>query len=561
MRSRGGSARRTYDLGPPMELAQALLLTIYYLLLAVVTTVMLYRSMLLVRYFSKPRRDESPGQEFDDLPVVTVQLPIFNEKFVVERLLENVCAMDWPKDKLEVQLLDDSTDDTVEVSARKVAEMVRRGFDVKHIHRTDRSGYKAGALREATPKARGDYLAVFDADFVPQEEFLRRTIHYFTDPSVAFVQTRWDYLNREFSFLTKGMGMLMDGHFTMEQVVRSRSPYMFNFNGTGGIWRRAAIDAGGGWSDDTICEDTDLSYRVQLAGFRGIYLKDVATPSELPVQITALKSQQHRWAKGLTECFIKLMGTLWRSDRPLRAKLEGTFHLGANIAFPASLFMTVVTLPVILVRLSQGDSGVFAQAFDAFVFGLAGVTQILYYVVATRELHDDWVSRLKYLPFFQLIGVGLAVNNARGVLEAFTGLKTEFVRTPKLGVLGEDRNLVKKRERKYTGGRAFWQAVVEIALGFYYVWMAFYQYAVMPGGSMVASIITLVLSSSLFTMGGATIRALLIRRAEQASSGSAAPASKRADGDAGAAADSPLIESGTEAAATEAEQSVEGFRT
>lgn len=503
-----------------MPFAQYLLLTIYYALLAVVASVMLYRGLLIVRYFMRPKGDETPVDTFAEEPVVTVQLPIFNEKFVVERLLDAVCAFDWPRDKLEVQLLDDSTDETVQVSAAKVAELQAQGFDVKHIHRTDRTGYKAGALREAMEVARGEYLAVFDADFVPKPDFLRRTVDYFTDPAIGFVQTRWAYLNRDYGVLTQGMGMLMDGHFVLEQVTRSRGGYIFNFNGTGGIWRRQAIRDGGGWHDDTICEDTDLSYRTSLAGYRGVFLRDVESPSELPVQITALKSQQHRWAKGLTECFFKLMPRLWRSGLNVRQKLEGTFHLGANLAFPASLFMTVVALPVMLVRMGMGASGDLAALVDSFVFLLVIVTQVGFYIVATRESHPDWVRRLRYLPFFPLIGVGLAVNNARGVLEALSGLRTEFVRTPKLGVLGGDRGLVKKRERAYTGGRDFWQAVIEIGLGIYYVYMAAVQTRDMPVGAFV----TLVLSLGLFCMGGATLRALWIRRAGvRAAAGAPAP--------------------------------------
>lgn len=494
-----------------MLFAQSLLLTIYYALLGVVAAVMLYRGFLIVRYFMHPKDDPAPERRFPEEPVVTVQLPIFNEKFVVERLLDAVCAFDWPRDKLEIQLLDDSTDDTVEVASAKVAALREQGYDVRHIHRIDRSGYKAGALREAMSVARGDLLAVFDADFVPKPDFLRQTVDFFTDAEVGFVQTRWSYLNRGYGVLTQGMGMLMDGHFTLEQVTRSRGGYIFNFNGTGGIWRRQAIEAAGGWDDDTICEDTDLSYRTGMAGYRGIYLRNVESPSELPVQITALKSQQHRWAKGLTECFIKLMPRLWASDLPLRKKLEGTAHLGANLAFPASLFMTIIGLPVMLVRLGMGSAGTLALAVDSMVFLLVFVTQVGFYVVATRELHDDWVRRMRYLPFFPLLGVGLAINNARGVLEALTGLRTEFVRTPKLGVLGGDRSLARKRERTYTGGRDFWQAVTEICFGVAYIYMAVVQAPYM----LMASVATAVFSLGLFAMGGATLRALWIRRSHQ----------------------------------------------
>lgn len=498
-----------------MPLAQNLLLTIYYTLLGVVSVVMFYRGFLILRYYGRRDRDDPEPQElFEDLPIVTVQLPIFNERFVVERLIDSICAFDWPKDKLEIQVLDDSTDDTVQISAAKVEAMRLQGFDIHHLHRMDRSGYKAGALAAATEQARGEFLAVFDADFVPKPDFLRRTMHHFTDERVGFVQSRWSYLNRGYGMLTEGMGMLMDGHFVLEQITRSRGGYMFNFNGTGGIWRRQAIAAAGGWGDDTICEDTDLSYRTYMAGYRGVYLRSVDSPSELPVQITALKSQQHRWAKGLTECLLKLMPLVWRNKQlSLRQKLEGTLHLGANLAFPASLFMTVVALPVWIVRAGLGSEGATtAHIVDSLVFFLVIVTQVLFYVVATRETHPkDWVRRMRYLPFFPLIGVGLAVNNARGVLEALSGLRTEFVRTPKLGVLGDDRGLVRKRERTYTGGRDFWQAVVEILLGLYYVGMAIFQ----ADRAIMSSVVTGMLSVGLFTMGGATLRALWIRQSAQ----------------------------------------------
>jgi cellulose synthase/poly-beta-1,6-N-acetylglucosamine synthase-like glycosyltransferase len=508
-----------------MPLAQHLLLTLYYASLAVVASVMLYRGLLIVRYYARPRADEVPRERFGTEPVVTVQLPVFNEQFVVERLLEGVCALDWPKDRLEVQLLDDSTDETVGIAARKVAELRARGFDVKHLHRTDRTGYKAGALREATPRARGQLLAVFDADFVPTSDFLRRTVDHFTDPTVGFVQTRWDYLNRDHNVLTQGMAMLMDGHFVLEQVTRSRGGYIFNFNGTGGLWRRSAIDAAGGWHDDTICEDTDLSYRARLAGYRGVYLKDVACPSELPVDVPSLKSQQHRWAKGLTECFLKLMPVLWRSRLSFAAKVEGTFHLGANLAFPASLLLTVLALPVMLVRMHGATPGTLAGIVDALGFPLVVVTQLLFYAVATWELHADWRRRLAFLPFPTLVGVGLAVNNARGVLEALTGHKTEFVRTPKVGT--EDKGLAKQRVRAYAGNRHLVQGLIEVGLGAYYVIIAVTQLEASLLGAAIAGF----LSAGLFLMGGASLR-LVFRRpvapAEAASAARAAPAAAAA---------------------------------
>jgi hypothetical protein len=305
------------------------------------------------------------------------------------------------------------------------------------------------------------------------------------------------------------MGMLLDGHFVLEQVTRSRGGYIFNFNGTGGVWRRGAIRSAGGWHDDTICEDTDLSYRAHLAGYRGVFLREVPCPSELPVQVTALKSQQHRWAKGLTECFLKLMPLLWRSALPLRKKIEGTFHLGANLAFPASLFLTALALPVMLVRMHGATPGTVAGVVDSLWIPLVVVTQVLFYAVATYELHRDWRKRLAYLPFPTLVGVGLAINNARGVLEALLGHRTEFVRTPKLGVLGRDATTVRDRAKTYVRTKDWLQPVLELGLASYYLWMAFVQlhYRMVP-----AAILTAVLSAGLFTMGGAALRVLLSRR-------------------------------------------------
>jgi cellulose synthase/poly-beta-1,6-N-acetylglucosamine synthase-like glycosyltransferase len=492
-----------------VNLPQALLLAVYYAMLAVVAAVMVYRGLLVLRFYWRPRTDEVPARRFVEPPVVTVQLPIYNERFVVERLLESVCRIDWPTDRLEVQLLDDSTDETVEIAAAKVRELRARGYDVKHLHRTDRTGYKAGALREAMSLARGDYLAVFDADFVPDADFLKKTMDFFTDPSVGFVQTRWTYLNRDYGILTQGMGMLLDGHFVLEQVTRSRGGYIFNFNGTGGVWRRQSIRDAGGWHDDTICEDTDLSYRAHLAGYRGVFLREVPCPSELPVQVTALKSQQHRWAKGLTECFLKLMPLLWRSRLPLRKKLEGTFHLGANLAFPASIVMTLVTLPVLFMRMQGHGSGGVSMAVDTVVFLLFVVTQLVFYMVATREVHSNWWERLRFLPFFPIVGVGLAVNNARGVVEALLGHRTAFVRTPKLGVLGRDRGVAAARSRTYFSGREVVQPLLELAFGAYYLRMSLVQ---VRFGFLWSAVVTAALSGGLFTMGGATVRSLVANR-------------------------------------------------
>jgi len=492
-----------------VTIPQLLLLILYYAMLAIVAAVMVYRALLVVRYYGRPGADAPPPSRFAQCPAVTVQLPIYNERFVVERLLDAVCALDWPRDRLEIQLLDDSTDETTAIAGAKVARLVAEGFDVKHVRRGTRKGYKAGALATATPMARGDYLAVFDADFVPDPDFLRKTMDHFTDAKVGFVQTRWTHLNADYGLLTQGMGMLLDGHFVLEQTTRARGGYIFNFNGTGGVWRRRAIDESGGWHDDTICEDTDLSYRAHLAGWRGVFLRDATCPSELPVEVGALKSQQHRWAKGLTECFLKLMPLVWRSSLPLRKKLDATFHLGANLAFPVTVFMTLAALPVMLLRLQGKAAGPIASIVDAIIFGLVAATQFVFYAIATREIHANWKERLRYVPFFPLVGVGLAVNNTRGVLEALFGHRTEFVRTPKLGVLGRDRATAQRRSGAYVGVKDVAQPLFEALFGAYYVAMAFVQ---ARHGLFGTAFGTAVLSAGLFMMSGASFRAVLARR-------------------------------------------------
>lgn len=492
-----------------MPVPQTLVLTAYYAMLAVLAVVMAYRALMVARYYLASGDDPAPASRFRDLPFVTVQLPVYNEQFVVERLLDAVCAIRWPRDRFEVQLLDDSTDGSREIAARRVAALRDAGHDVVHVRRPDRRGYKAGALLHGTTLAKGEFLAVFDADFVPPPDFLEKTMDHFTDPKVGYVQTRWTHLNEDHGVLTQGMAMLLDGHFVLEQTTRARGGYIFPFNGTGGVWRKRAIEAAGGWHADTICEDTDLSYRAQLAGYRGVYLRDVECPGELPVELSAIKTQQHRWAKGVTECFMKLMPLLWRSRLTLRKKLDASFHLGAYLAFPASLFMTVVTLPVMLLRIQGFGANRMARMVDGLVFFLVVVTQVLFYVVATKEVHRNWWARLRFLPFFPIVGVGLAVNNARGVLEALLGHRTEFVRTPKLGVVGRDAKAAASRKGTYRPARELLQPLLELALGAWYVHMALMQVrlGLAPGGFM-----TLVLSVGLFVIGGSGLRDLFASR-------------------------------------------------
>jgi cellulose synthase/poly-beta-1,6-N-acetylglucosamine synthase-like glycosyltransferase len=400
----------------------------------------------------------------DELPVVTVQLPAFNEQYVLARLIDHVCRFDYPREKLEIQVLDDSTDETTEIARAKVAEMRERGYDVKLLHRTDRTGFKAGALEAGMKVARGEFLAIFDSDFTPRPDFLRKTIHHFSDEEVGMVQARWEHLNRRFNFLTNVEAILLDGHFVVESTARCRSGRFVNFNGTAGIWRRQAIRDGGGWQHDTLVEDMDLSYRSQMAGWRFVYLMEETAPAELPVEMNGFKSQQHRWAKGMTQTLLKLGPRIMKSDLPFKVKMEAMFHLSANLAYLCMVLLLVLLLPAMLIRL-QHDLGPGAMVYDLIVFSIVTLSFFAFYVTGLAGANRDWKDTLRYLPFLMGMGIGLAVNNTRAVLEALFGQQSPFVRTPKYGIEGRSGGM---RKKKYRGARNF-QPLLELAMAAYFL--------------------------------------------------------------------------------------------
>ena len=317
-----------------MTFAETLILAAYFFVLVILAVYGWHRYYLVYLYMKHKDQQPVPRGQFETLPVVTIQLPLYNEMYVVDRLVESVCRIDYPRDLLEIQVLDDSTDETREIAELAVRRFAAQGIDIKYIHRTDRTGYKAGALEAGLQVARGEFIAIFDADFIPQPDFLTRTIQYFTDPKVAMVQTRWGHVNEDYSLLTKIQAMLLDAHFVLEHGSRNRGGCFFNFNGTAGIWRRDAIADAGGWQHDTLTEDLDLSYRAQLRGWQFIFLPDHVAPAELPVEMNAFKSQQHRWAKGSIQTFLKLMPRILQSNQPFRVKAEAFFHLSANFNYP-----------------------------------------------------------------------------------------------------------------------------------------------------------------------------------------------------------------------------------
>lgn len=425
---------------------------------------------LLYRY--RRQRARGPEQRFAaaELPKVTIQLPVFNERYVVDRLIDAVAALDYPRERLEVQVLDDSTDDTTEIAARKVEEWRAKGLDIVLIHRTDRTGYKAGALENGLKHAQGELVAIFDADFVPDADFLMRTVHYFTKPEVGLVQMRWGHLNRDYSLLTRAQAVLLDGHFVVESPARFRAGRFFNFNGTAGIWRKRAIEEAGGWEHDTLTEDMDLSYRAQMRGWRFVYLDDLTAPAELPAQMAAFKTQQHRWAKGQTQTCLKLFKPVMNAELPFKIKLEAFFHLTGNFCYLLMVLLSMLMLPMMLVRIRMGDWEL-GYFFDMSLFMAASVSVIWFYAVSQYEGYKDWKSRLWYFPLVLALGIGMCINNTRAVLEALFGHESPFVRTPKHAIGAGDARKQGWRGSRYVSSFKLKNllTLVELGMGAYFV--------------------------------------------------------------------------------------------
>lgn len=365
------------------------------------------------------------------LPSVTVQLPLYNEATVVGRLLEAVSRLDYPRELLEIQVLDDSTDETRTLARVKVEELRARGLDAAHVVRPSRVGYKAGALDYGLRSARGELIAIFDADFVPQPDFLRHVVAHFRDPRVGMVQTRWGHLNRDEGLLTRVQALMLDGHHLVENRARFGAGCLFNFSGTGGIWRRQAIEAAGGWQHDTLTEDLDLSYRAQLAGYSFIYRADVVTPAELPEDMSAFRAQQFRWAKGTVQTARKLLGTVWSSSLSLGQRIEASFHLLPHFAYPLTLLLSVLLLPALLL-MPATDMKTMLIIDLPLCLGATG-SLAGFYVTAERAQGRSGWSAIVRLPALIALGAGLAPNQTRAVVAGMRGMAGEFVRTPKRG--------------------------------------------------------------------------------------------------------------------------------
>ena len=456
----------------------------YFIVLFVLAMYGLHRYWLVYDYFKYAKNVPAEPPPVTQWPRVTIQLPIFNERYVIERLVDAIAAFDYPRELLDVQVLDDSTDETCEVARACVERHAAQGMPIFYIHRTNREGYKAGALENGLKTSRGEFVAIFDADFIPQPDFLRRAIPYFLNPEggagIGMVQTRWTYLNSDYSLLTRVETILLDGHFVVEHGARSRRGTFFNFNGTAGIWRRRAIDEAGGWEHDTLTEDTDLSYRSQLKGWKFLYLPAIECASELPVDMNGFKAQQARWAKGLIQTAKKILPQVFRSSAPMHVKAEAFFHLTANISYPLMILLSTMLLPAMIVRFYQGWFQMIVIDLPLFLASTCSISS--FYLVAQKELHPKtWWRTFFYMPFVMATGIGIAVRNAQAVIEALLGKKSEFARTPKFNIEGKQGTFVQKSYRNKIG----WVPFAEITLGLYFAATVVYaitneNYATVP---------------------------------------------------------------------------------
>jgi cellulose synthase/poly-beta-1,6-N-acetylglucosamine synthase-like glycosyltransferase len=452
-----------------MTLPETFILVLYFFVLSILAIYGWHRYYLVYLYMKNRDKAPVPAPPLREFPPVTIQLPIYNEMYVADRLIDAVCDMTYPRELLEIQVLDDSTDETTEIAELAVRRHAARGFNISYLHRVDRRGYKAGALEAGLKVARGQFIAIFDADFIPPKDFLIRTLpHLVSNDKVGMVQARWGHINHHYSLLTQIQSILLDAHFVLEHGGRNRAGCFFNFNGTAGVWRRTAIEDAGGWQHDTLTEDLDLSYRAQLLGWKFVFLPDLVSPAEVPVEMNSFKSQQHRWAKGSIQTCMKLLPRILRSKQPLGVKAEAFFHLSANFNYLLMSLLSILMFPAMYVRYNMGWTEMLL--IDIPLFAAATLSVCNFYIVSQRELYPDWRSRLKYLPFLMSIGIGLCVNNTRAVLEAVFGRQSEFTRTPKYGIERESDEWVGKKYHQNVGV----QPIIELALGLYFTGTVFY---------------------------------------------------------------------------------------
>lgn len=446
-------------------------LAAYVVVLGLLCVYGLHRYFLVTTYYRVRRRDPVPPPQDSPLPRVTVQLPMYNERHVARRVIEAACQIDYPPELLEIQVLDDSTDETAEIARATVERMRAAGCNAVYIHRDDRTGYKAGALEAGTRVASGELIAIFDADFIPPRDILKNTVGYFQDPNVGTVQCRWDHLNREDSILTQAQAVLLDGHFVIEHTARNRTGRFMSFNGTAGIWRREAIEDAGGWQHDTLTEDLDLSYRAQLRGWKFVFLPNMTAPAELPPEMNAFKSQQHRWTKGGAQVCVKLLPHVLASDAGWRVKLEAFFHLTSCVVYILMVLLSLLIGPALIAKLIvDHPDNPWQVTIDGVMFFVGTGSALAFYLVSQLQLRRGWRKTLCIIPALMSIGVGIALNNALAAIEGFIRKSGEFVRTPKYGHAADSDAAaqiapVSATNRKRP--RGWWKAWVELALALY----------------------------------------------------------------------------------------------
>ncbi|GAA4467956.1 glycosyltransferase [Nibrella saemangeumensis] len=418
---------------------EALILILYGLTLVLLFTYNLGQLSLIIIYLRTQAKRKAniitpDSVDWNNLPVVTVQLPIYNELYVVERLIDAVADLRYPKEKLEIQVLDDSTDETVGILARKVAEYQRMGYDIQHIRRPERKGFKAGALAYGLDFAKGQFIAIFDADFVPDPDFLLKTLPHFSNPKIGIVQTRWTHLNEDYSLITRLQAFGLNAHFFIEQGGRNAADFFMNFNGTAGVWRKETILDAGGWSSDTLTEDLDLSYRAQLKGWKFVYREDIGSPAELPVAMNALKSQQYRWMKGAAECARKIMLKVLKAPGvPFVAKIHAFFHLFSSSTFILVLALAILSVPVLYIRSIHPEWESVYYLINFFQFNLI-ILMLFYGIPFWLSGHQKPTQFGWYFPMYSSLMMGLSLHNTIAVIEGYIGRKTPFVRTPKFNV-------------------------------------------------------------------------------------------------------------------------------
>ena len=452
-----------------MELLATTIVGLYFAALILIFCYTLLQVQLAWRYMrSKRCKEQCLAQELTHHPMVTVQLPVYNERYVINRLIDAVAAFDWPKERLEIQVLDDSTDDTSQIIAEKLEEPALAELQIEHIQRPSREGYKAGALAFGQERAQGEFIAIFDADFLPKPDFLTNTIPQFDQPKIGMVQTRWGHLNKQYSLLTRLQAFALDAHFTVEQKGRDLGNYFINFNGTAGVWRKACIDDAGGWQHDTLTEDLDLSYRAQLKGWQFKYLEDVISPAELPVAMSALKTQQYRWTKGAAETARKNLGRVLHSDLPFHKKLHGVSHLLNSTVFLLILLVSLLSVPLLWIKSSDPQFALIFQLGSFFITGLL-LWMIFYYGSISRDPISAGTKIRKIatmFPAFLTVSMGFSLHNGIAVIKGLAGEVSPFVRTPKFNVVGASGGW---KSNNYLISRISGITMMEFLLTFYFL--------------------------------------------------------------------------------------------